>query len=70
MAKIRCIRCDICGEEIDATFDFQFRFFLPQKPRVFMGVPYIGMEKLDLCEECGILIQTQVKVIRGKAEDE
>lgn len=55
--KINCRECDICGVQMDKR-DFQYwlRF-----PSVKKGAPLLGMERMDICDECfaklSVLIQ-------------
>ena len=59
MAKVRCRKCDICGVYMDET-DFVFRI-RPRNPLIILyGVPYLGMKKMELCEDCGVQLQIKV----------
>ena len=68
MSKIRCRQCDICGVYIDER-DFQFRIRRKNPLAVHMGVPIVGMKKLEFCEECGIQLQVQVELAVKNARE-
>lgn len=59
MAKVRCRKCDICGVYMD-EHDFQFHI-RPKIPYIIRyGVPFLGMKKMELCEDCGVQLQIKV----------
>ena len=61
--KYKCYRCDICGVEM-GDGDIQFRVFLPRKPKVYFGVPIVGMRRLDICDDCGARLEAEIKLAR------
>lgn len=68
MAKINCLQCDICGRYIvERDHRYKMKIRKAKDIKVWYGVPSIGYQKHDICEECGTELETKVMLaIRNK----
>ena len=54
--KIRCRKCDICGDLID-NYDCQFWVH----PKVLWGIPVLGMKRMDICDSCFSKVEVYIQ---------
>lgn len=56
--KVRCRQCDICGAQMGG---YDCQFWVRPKFKVLWGAPSIGMNRMDICDECFAKLEVYIQ---------